>query len=168
MALVKCEECDREISSDAKKCPGCGKEPTKKIGLGGYIVAGLVLLIIFNVASRDKPEQAAAPALTAEQQATKAADDADSNARLDNTVRTLKSVKAGLRDPKSVEWVSALANKDGSVVCITYRARNGFGGMNVEQAAMANQTVSGTSDAWQKHCAESQLYNVKRAIGEID
>jgi hypothetical protein len=164
---VKCEECDREISSDATSCPGCGKKPKKPVGLGGYIVGGLVLIIIFNIASRDEPKPVAQIALTPGEQATKAKDDSNSNARLLNTVSTLRTVKAALRDPKSVEWIDTMANEDGSVVCVTYRARNGFGGLNVERATMVAKTISQSSVAWEQNCAGRQLYNVKRAQPEV-
>jgi len=47
MALRKCKECDKEISTEAKLCPNCGapvKKPTSKIvKIGG----GLILFFLF-------------------------------------------------------------------------------------------------------------------------
>gem|GEM_PF-4634097 len=42
---------------------------------------------------------------------------------------------------------------------MVYRARNGFGGMNVEQAVYANKKISTSSATWNKHCAEKLLTN---------
>lgn len=59
MALIKCPECGKEISSEAKFCPGCGKPQTKPKGtplyksgvfwafvVGGIIAAALVIYVI--------------------------------------------------------------------------------------------------------------------------
>jgi len=56
MALIKCSECDREISDQAKTCPGCGaKVPLKGpegvfVGLlslgAGLIALGITLPIL--------------------------------------------------------------------------------------------------------------------------
>lgn len=158
MAMVKCTECDRDISSDANSCPSCGKKPKKSVGLGGYIVAGLVLIIIFNlIGKKDDPPTPADP-LTPERLTVQREGEIQS-ARIKNTIRTERIVKDALRDPKSVEWVSAETNEDGSVVCLVYRARNGFGGMNVEQAVMSDWKVSMNSkEAWAKNCSGKKLY----------
>lgn len=62
MALIKCSECGKEISSEAKFCPGCGKPQTKPKGMslyksgvfwafvvGGVIAAALVIYIIVGI-----------------------------------------------------------------------------------------------------------------------
>lgn len=53
MALGKCRECGREVSSDAKTCPGCGvAHPTRRAGLGcgagclGLLVVGALFSAI--------------------------------------------------------------------------------------------------------------------------
>ena len=51
------------------------------------------------------------------------------DARLSRLIATQESVKANMRDPDSVAREKATASDDGSVVCVVYRARNGFGGM---------------------------------------
>jgi len=43
MALKKCKECGKEISSDADKCPNCGK-PQKKRNALGYFVAIIIII----------------------------------------------------------------------------------------------------------------------------
>ena len=41
-----------------------------------------------------------------------------------------QALKAAARDPDSLVIENAVARSDGKAVCINYRARNGFGGMN--------------------------------------
>ena len=46
MALVKCKECNKEISDVAKQCPSCGYK-IKKVGLFWPIIFGLILFGYF-------------------------------------------------------------------------------------------------------------------------
>lgn len=68
-----------------------------------------------------------------------------------------------MREPESLKWDRILSNQDGTVVCATYRGRNGFGGMNFEHVAYAKGSISTTAQAWNKHCAEKSLYEMKHA-----
>jgi hypothetical protein len=51
--------------------------------------------------------------------------------------RHMRGLQADMRDPDSFALVAARGNLDGSRLCVVYRARNGFGGLNVESAAYA-------------------------------
>jgi hypothetical protein len=42
MALQKCHECHREVSSEAKTCPSCGAKVRKKTSVLVWIIVGLV------------------------------------------------------------------------------------------------------------------------------
>jgi hypothetical protein len=44
MSLHACKECNREISSDAKVCPHCGKKQGTSTGVGCLAVLGILLL----------------------------------------------------------------------------------------------------------------------------
>ena len=44
MALIKCRECGKEVSTSAQNCPNCGA-PVKKPGIG----CGGAILILFAV-----------------------------------------------------------------------------------------------------------------------
>jgi len=46
MALIKCNECKKEISSTAKQCPSCGYK-IKKVGFFWPIIFGLILFGYF-------------------------------------------------------------------------------------------------------------------------
>ncbi|MDP8263688.1 MAG: DUF3862 domain-containing protein [Candidatus Ancaeobacter aquaticus] len=49
MAMKKCKECGKEVSSKAEACPNCGAVLKKKTGCLTYIVAGLLLLFLIGV-----------------------------------------------------------------------------------------------------------------------
>jgi hypothetical protein len=55
-----------------------------------------------------------------------------------SAVRTLK---ANLRNPSSVDWASVYTNEDGTVVCIILQAQNGFGGISVERYVSVDQKL---------------------------
>jgi hypothetical protein len=64
-----------------------------------------------------------------------------------------------MRNPKSFELVSVLAMPSGAV-CYRYRAQNGFGGLNVEQALLLKDgsriktsSMDGFRSAWAGGCA---------------
>jgi hypothetical protein len=47
MALLKCGECGREVSTQAKRCPGCGAKVKKPIGPLGTILVVLLGVAVF-------------------------------------------------------------------------------------------------------------------------
>lgn len=51
MAIKKCKECDKEVSSKAKQCPHCGAPVPKKVGLVGIILVLFVGYIIYAAAT---------------------------------------------------------------------------------------------------------------------
>ncbi len=64
MALKKCSECGKEISTEAKDCPHCGKPQRKKTRWGLLISIGLILLVLFMwVASMQPPTTQSMPVI---------------------------------------------------------------------------------------------------------
>jgi hypothetical protein len=52
MALRPCKECQKQISTDAKVCPNCGKAIRSSSGSGsGCLLAILILILIGAVGS---------------------------------------------------------------------------------------------------------------------
>jgi hypothetical protein len=69
MALVKCRECSKDISNQAKACPHCGAVSKKKLGLfkkTGLGLLGLfvVLIVIGSMSDNKKSGSAQATATT--------------------------------------------------------------------------------------------------------
>lgn len=56
MALIKCEECGEEISSEAEACPHCGYKEKKIgcLGIIGYLILGFFLIGLLGKYALDK------------------------------------------------------------------------------------------------------------------
>lgn len=136
MALVKCRECGREISSDAKSCPNCGAKPKNKAATGCAGVLALFVFIIVIAAFFGGDQKSAVT---------------------DNEAASImcgEFIKKRLRDPDSAEFVSepisipAVRNPEGSYYSLlTIRAANGFGGKSVE--AFSCNVVKDANGTWQ-------------------
>jgi len=111
----------------------------------GVLFIGMVLSKIFP--GKEPPER------TPEEKAKMAADEH----RNLTGIRLAREIKEKLRDPDSVKWSQILASDDASVLCFVYRAKNGFGGMNIAHAIYADGTISSSSKAWNKHCTADDL-----------
>lgn len=69
----------------------------------------------------------------------------------------LQAIKVAARDPQSVEFSSISGTRDASVVCVEYRARNGFGGLNKEIVVSVKGKLSQRPADWNRHCANKPL-----------
>ncbi len=143
-----CPHCAEVVKKAATKCKHCGSELPKApppkpaspgetfAGCAGLIVVALIIFFVFrSCTSESVEEKQAKVAQTAEDKRNGfhclSPWDGSHNGVVDR-------VKAGLRDPESFEHDSTRitpVDKDGNhIVAMTYRARNGFGGMNVGNA----------------------------------
>ena len=163
MALIKCAECSKEISDKATTCPHCGApavnsfaiapngkripletaKPKKSSNLVIPIVIGFLILLPFALYEPSPSTSTPTPP-----------PDPVAEARFQKTARMADGVKRMLRDPESVIWESIRSNDDASVICIEYRARNGFGGMAKEFAVYAKNNVSQEAKSWNKYCTK--------------
>lgn len=69
-------------------------------------------------------------------------------------------LKKSLNDPDSL-FVDHVSVNDAKVVCIEYRAKNGFGGVirNFATINLAAGKVSGDAGYWNKFCAKGDFYD---------
>jgi hypothetical protein len=176
MALTACKECGNQISDDAKACPKCGKPAAKKTSFGAMVALVLVSVIGVTIIANSCQDTAHAPLTAADQQRiaaaqaqqktyeTAAAAGANAQHATDIHAQAIsvmaklgaKKLKDSMRDPDSFTIVMAI--ETGSAICYQYRSRNGFGGMNVEQAVLRlkdGHIFSGQSvyDSWEAMCA---------------
>lgn len=154
MSLMICPECKKEISNQADACPYCGAKPS--LGKAGkYIAGALILAIIWGLyTSPQKPEKT-----PEEIAATKA-----ENARFSTAKAMSKDIQSALRDPESLKFDTMAVNTDSTVACASYRAKNGFGGMNREIAVYANGTMSNSQKSWDKHCSAGKMFDLLYAV----
>ncbi|MBU3667662.1 MAG: hypothetical protein FGM53_03885 [Rhodocyclaceae bacterium] len=74
----------------------------------------------------------------------------------------MSELKKSMRDPSSFEVEEAWANERGSIVCVQYRAKNGFGGYNREIAVLNGDKISKSANTWNKNCTKN-MYDVTGA-----
>lgn len=133
MALIQCPECKKMVSETADSCPKCGwhltpenvlniKEQQKKRGIGCLVIIAIfVALMIF--ANKNEPSNPTHAVVE--------------NSQWDGSVRQVKDwLKGHVRDADSleyIEWSPLLKNGDSYMVRVKYRAKNGFGGYEVEE-----------------------------------
>ena len=161
MAMINCGECGAPVSMEAKMCPGCGasrkvfRRPAgarrtvswpKKIAIGFAALVGLGM-VAQTVAGPSEPQ-----AETPEQKQSKH--------RGYVAYLSAKALKESLRNPDSLDFDEILANDDGSVICMTYRAQNGFGGLNLERVVIKDGKPSQTRASWRANCANKMLFDV--------
>jgi len=63
------------------------------------------------------------------------------------------TLKAAMRNPDSLIIEQALASDDGTLLCVSYRGQNGFGGMNRDKIAFKQGVPHTQAAYWNKHCA---------------
>ena len=163
MAMINCGECGASVSTEAKICPGCGankkvfrrpagaRKPMswpKKFGIAFAAIFGLGVIGQVVTGGASQNAQAESP----QDKQTKHRDYA--------AYLSAKALKASLRNPDSLSFESILANEDGSVICMKYRAQNGFGGMNIGHVVFKNGDPSESHASWHANCAGKILNDV--------
>lgn len=153
MAMGKCRECGAEVSDQAKTCPKCGvsrpvRKTSKLTWLATLVIVPVVAMSIINHKPPPPDVEAAPP--TPEQLAEKKLDER----RFNLAVGALIFIKKNLREPESVVWEGVWVNDAATVICVEYRARNGFGGMNKEVAVITDSKLEKTAKAWNSKCTK--------------
>lgn len=114
MALQKCRECQTLISTTADKCPSCGAKPKKKTSMFTWLVALVMVVIIYNSISGPDVSPGSSAAVTASQ-----------GAQLDQAANI--PPPAVTEKPPTTQWVET-SYKDGmtdeSVKVLTLRSIN--------------------------------------------
>lgn len=165
MALIKCEECGNDVSTEAKACPKCGAKVKKPASRLSKLVVVLIGVAIIGSIVTAEPEAPPPPA-TPEQTAEKAAEKAAADKRFHLAAGMVTTLKDAVADRDSLVVDSLWVNDDASVLCAEYRARNGFGGMVREHLVVTGQGARQDAGAWNKHCTK-QMYDmayVARAV----
>lgn len=160
MAIIKCMECGKDVSSTAATCPSCGATVPKKTKLLTWITGGAVAVIMASCISEMNKSDEARQTTNAKKAAVEAAKSPAqkaseaAKAKHDETefqfgVVATKFVKANLKNPESFEFVSA-GVVDNGAMCLTYRAKNSFNAVVTEDAAITRKFSKGV---WNRDCA---------------
>ena len=155
MALKPCRECGETVSSGAKLCPHCGVATPipKRSALAGFVLLIVVLAFVGHQNSVPVPTAAEAPP-----EPTPAPPKTGGDATFSMAVLGARSIKEAMRDPDSFKLVDVTIQKN-NAICYTYRAKNGYGGMNLEYAVFSHDrkrfrssSQEGFVGTWNKEC----------------
>lgn len=149
MALIRCPECNKEISNKANACPHCGhsKGTPKSYGCGTIILLLIIGTVIYGALKPKTPQipQPLTPKTTEQIHAEKVAN----LFFMGKSIRCENWIKQHLKDPDSFETIETkyLDKKDFVIVNVKYRAKNSFNGFVVEigtcKLSLDNQVLEG-------------------------
>jgi DNA-directed RNA polymerase subunit RPC12/RpoP len=150
MALIECKECGHKVSDEAKACPSCGAKVPQPPGRLKVLFWGLV--IIFTLKSIfDGSETNSYKASTTYTPQTQKSEPFG-----DMLNFSLTAIKSSLKDPSSLILESVLIEKDGRSSCITYRAKNSFGGYERKITIFADGKIHQANQKnLDKYCTEN-------------
>ncbi|MDO8943220.1 MAG: zinc ribbon domain-containing protein [Desulfobacterales bacterium] len=157
MSLITCPECKKRISDTVLNCPNCGyrfkplqpseilkkEQKRQKTNTTIIIVTFVVIFGTIGLLSNKTPVQTESnskpSAETSQNTNTRSSTPREvvENSGWDGSVYQVKSwLKNNLKDPKSlefIEWSPVQKSSEGTyTVRAKYRAKNSFGGYNVE------------------------------------
>jgi len=149
-----------------------GKMDTKKI-----VIALLIIFVFFPCCfgGMNSSNNSTQVAKSSEPVPTKSPEEIAKEEK-ENTDRGIQFIrvrefKKNLHDPESFELIKAIYLPDGSdwggILCIEYRAKNGFGALRLNQAAFIEENYSVHSNIWNKHCAGKSGQDMQAAINWV-
>lgn len=160
MALLACHECGKQVSTEGRQCPSCGaKVRGLKAGRTGLLTKLLALIFVLGFGGFIIG-QVATPEPTAEQQK----ENSGAAKRDSAAAMAVMALKSGLRNPASLQWQDILASEDGGIVCLDFRAQNGFGGLEHEVVTVIKGKATKDISTWNKRCTGAGLYDVKDSV----
>ncbi len=127
MALVKCNECGNDVSSEAAACPKCGAKPPKETSTATIVVGGFFALIVGSYVINSAEKSSAPPP------APKSAAEIQGDKELNEAILVGRVLKKAAKDPSSFKMESFVIFPGGSA-CYEYRAKNSFGAVVPAQA----------------------------------
>ena len=131
MALTKCKECRKDISSEAESCPHCGFKP-KRTSLFTWIVGGLFAIGVFGGIIRSNTDEGrasrAAPAATREPPDLRRLAAGGCREFIKQRLHDPASAQFGTNDEASVE-----VRGNRALVVRSVRAKNAIGALRLTE-----------------------------------
>ena len=157
MALIKCTECNNDVSTEAKKCPKCGAKipmtKNKKIFWGVAIF--IIMIILGNIDdAKDKRNN---------QTQENVSKETNENLWI---LKGKEAVKNKLKDPDSVEFKDIFFSDSGNIpmTCGKVNSKNSYGGYTGFQRFVSagksdltyleEQVKDNFDDIWNKFCVQ--------------
>lgn len=185
MDSIFCRKCGNYSTASSQFCMSCGARfsaaatsprPAKRgsrrawlIVLGIVLTLGVIVNITVNESRRTDEAVNAEAKKTPEQRAAEEKTKQEKEARFQLAALGAKSLHDSARNPDAFKLSEVLLMDDGAA-CYTYRAQNGFGGMNVGHAVISPKGTlraeesDGFQSLWNKECArktgEDQTWEV--------
>lgn len=171
MASKKCLQCAESVKADAKVCRFCGhafpEKPSPPVKfkpkpggcatlVGFFVVLSAATFLIALVKGAGSSTPTPAPTATA------SVTPEDPNAITPTAVGW--SLKSAARDPDTLVVERALQNDKRTFVCVAYRAKNGFGGMNRERAVFTKMGGDTSARTWNRKCTVGDLTDVTAMV----
>ena len=170
MALITCQECKHEVSTEAKTCPNCGakvrppKKPmssTMKVLLG-LLGIGLLASVMVEGNKKDEvknAEEQRVASMTPEQRENEKAAKAKRDTQLQMAGAGALTIKKAMKDPEAFELKSLVVKPNGTA-CYEYRAKNSFGAILPSSAVFSSKGKLLTQErdgnsfvaVWNKEC----------------
>src|SRR5579863_10148831 len=163
MKLMTCPDCNSQISRSAVSCPKCGRPiskppaPKRETSRLTWAVVTMLVLGTFLGLSQTCSNESRRAQLTPAQRAAEDEKKASYDTAGDRAVAGARRLRSAMRNPDSFAIAKVFAEANGEV-CYTYRAQNGFGGMNGGQAILfPDDTIKtsidkGFAHAWSGAC----------------
>lgn len=150
MALKKCKECGKEVSTKAKECPSCGAPVKSSSSVGCLTIIAIIFIIgmIGSLFDNDKSDKTSRTQTTTPKTQEEIRKDRIQKhfSAWDGSHRELtKLIKKSMNDPGSYDHVETVYRDedDHLVVKTTFRGKNTFGGV-VKNWVIAKVDLNGS------------------------
>jgi hypothetical protein len=189
--MKKCK-CGNDVARNAKACPKCGHRFTGTFTKSLAVLFGIIVVMAIiggalgggsgdSASTTNATNNPAAPPPSPEQRAAQeaarqkaAADAQKKETAFQHAVAGAKQLRESMRNPDSFKLTQVLVMGNGAS-CYEFRSQNGFGGVNVGQAALSAKGRFRTSESdnfsplWNRECAnktgEDKTWEVGYAAG---
>jgi hypothetical protein len=168
---MHCSNCGRLLATGHKFCAGCGRPiailPVKKKKTHPLVVFLVVVLFVGVLG-----EIIDAVTRSVDTDPSSRAAEAENGERTARAAKGAVMLRSAMRNSDSFQLASALFMSTGTV-CYTYRAQNGFGGLDVGHAVLTSTGLikTGESDGfptlWNQKCAKKMGQETVNAVKVI-